>query len=67
MARGREARREIGEAPLPEDICEMLIKDYSLAADYATEKGETALMKALAFARGHQMAQHSRRYIIDVI
>ena len=30
------------------EICEMLVKEYSLAADYATEKGETALMKSAA-------------------
>merc|ERR1711933_14188 len=33
------------------DICEALVKEYAVAIDYATEKGETALMKAAA--NGH--------------
>jgi len=34
-----------------DDICQMLVHDYELKVDYATEKGETALMKAAA--KGH--------------
>eukprot|EP00439_Symbiodinium_sp_Y106_P029334 s3714_g3.t1 len=37
------------------DICDMLVKSYDAAADYVTERGESALMKAAA--NGHWEAK----------